>query len=105
MKILEQKFPKPPSNSHDQTSEELELNLGYDLPIHLKKLSLITRLQSYESPLKNHSADSTTEPEIRLFSLKKKSQSISKSSDITVKSLAKYLTDNEVEQVYFLHSK
>ena len=105
MKILDENFKKRPLIIQKLKDDD-DLDLGYELPQHLKQTSLITRLKRNDSSFISRSIDVSVDSRSRspnASSGLKAAASITplaKAEELNVKNLCRFLTGREIEIVF-----
>ena len=79
--------------------DEDDYDFGYELPSQLKNSELMIRIREQNTSWISKSIDTTMESDTRLFGAKANELVISKAEELTVKNLAKFLKDHEIELV------
>jgi len=110
LKMLDENFKKRPFIIQNLNDDD-DLDLGYELPQHLKKTSLIARLKQSDSSFLSKSIEGSPDSRSRSpnlsTGLKAPIVPISKAEELNVKNLCRFLTGKEIElicedPIYFL---
>ena len=87
------------------SKDEDDLDLGYELPSHLKNTTIITRLKRNDSSFVSRSIDVPTDSRSRSpkqsqsSGLKVQMVKLAKAEELNVKNLCRFLTGREIELV------
>lgn len=102
LKILDENFKKAPLILPNAKDED-DLDLGYELPSHLKNTTIITRLKQHDSSFVSRSIDVTADSRSRspkqTSGLKVQMVKLAKAEELNVKNLCRFLTGREIELV------